>query len=82
MIETTAHDRLMSGISKWIADLENYPGWREWNRRKIGKTLHFGEPDFGSQETNLGDFVFSDEVDAQHAIVYGYLGLARISHSG
>lgn len=81
MTEPAAHDRLMKGISKWMSDLDNYPGWREWSRKKLGKTINFGEPNFGSSEPELGDFVFSDEIDQQHAVVYGYLGLASTVQS-
>ncbi|WP_158815717.1 hypothetical protein [Methylocapsa sp. S129] len=75
MPEPTLHDRLMKGITKWMTDLENYPGWREWNREKIGKTILFGEPEFGSPTAELGDFIFSNEVEGQHAVAYGYLSL-------
>ena len=81
MTETTAHDRLMQCISKWMADLNDYPGWREWGRRKIAKTIRFGEPDSGSPEPELEDFVFSDQVDAQHAVIYGYLSIMATVHS-
>lgn len=83
MTEKTAHDRLMDAISLWMGALDSYPGWREWNRRKIGKTIGFGEAEFGEPEPGpaLGDFVFSDEVEAQHAVILGYLGLASTVHS-
>jgi hypothetical protein len=64
---------MSNAVRAWMINLNDYPGWREWKRRKIVKALSSDDP-FPSTE-ELGDFIFSEEVEAEHAIVLQYLGL-------
>lgn len=71
-----ATKRLMTAIGQWIKELDSYPGWREWNRRKFGKILDYDDP-WPSREGEppLGDFQFDPEVEGQHATAMGFIRL-------
>jgi hypothetical protein len=58
-----------------MKDLDDYPGWREWRRKRIGHTLHFDDQFPADFEKFEDEFKFSDEVEKQHAVVIQYLGL-------
>lgn len=73
MIEAPAYNRMKAATDAWIARLNDYPGWREWNREKISRTLWFDD-EFKSVAPRE-DFIFSPEIDLQHAVVIQYLGL-------
>jgi hypothetical protein len=74
-MEDRAHvKQMLSAVSRWLEWLEEYPGWKEWNRRKLRLTLHqedWDERAKGAPEES----VFSVEVDKQHQVVFQYLGL-------
>ena len=73
----TARDRMGTAIRAWIAELENYPGWREWRRKRFGYTMYFDDPFPALVQEKLGDFKFSDEIEEQHAVAFGCLGLSE-----
>lgn len=56
-----------------MAKLNDYPGWRAWKRSQIGYTLYFDD-EFMRKE-RAGEFTFSAEVEAEHAVVTRYLEL-------
>jgi hypothetical protein len=75
-MEKAATQRLHDAIANWIRSLDEYPGWREWNRKKVGKVLDHDDPFFGLAPSEpLGDFTFSPEVERQHSIALGFLRL-------
>lgn len=63
-----------------MSNLENEPGWKEWRRKRIARTLYFDDP-FQLEDQLTGDFFFSDAIEKQHAVVIQYLGLAQKIHS-
>jgi len=73
----TARDRILMAIDAWTAELKSYPGWKEWQRERIRHTLYFDDPYPASAQERLNDFKFSDEVEKQHSITYGFLGLSE-----
>lgn len=66
---------MLSAIRLWMVDLEGYPGWKEWNRQKVRTTLF--NADFPSESVSEGadQFLFSEEVELQHGVVFQFLGL-------
>jgi hypothetical protein len=73
-------ERMMNAIQAWIKALEVYPGWREWNRKKIGYTLFHGEDRYSKPEFH-GDFIFPAEMEKKHAVVTRYLRLLETVES-
>jgi hypothetical protein len=71
----SARDRMLTAIRAWMIELERYPGWREWQRKRFGYTLYFDDPLPMPFQEGPGDFVFSREIEKQHAALLGYLGL-------
>ena len=65
---------MVKAIGTWLKDLEDYPGWRERRRKRLGHTLHFDDPLLKPSKP-LGDFTFSDKMEKQHAVVFQYLEL-------
>jgi hypothetical protein len=63
-------------IRQWIISLDNYPGWKEWNRQKVHHTLYFDE-ELGSRPKAQEEFKFSPEIEKQHAVVLQYLGVQQ-----
>ena len=74
MTETPADKRMKAATDAWISRLKDYPGWREWTRGKISRTLR--SDDEMQPVVPREDFAFSPEMDAQHAVVIQYLGLS------
>jgi len=66
-------DRMFWAIRNWMIALQEYPGWREWQRRRIGYTLRFDDDIIPSGP--VGDFQFDPETNAKHEVVVGYLAL-------
>lgn len=80
-MEDTARDRMLNAIRAWSNDLEDYPGWKEWRRRRFGHTLYFDDQFLTPVEKVEDDFQFSDEVEKQHDVVIQYLGLQEAVNS-
>ncbi|MCJ7851575.1 hypothetical protein [Pseudomonas monteilii] len=74
-IKDRAHvHQMLSAVGRWLELLEEYPGWKEWNRRKLTLTLY--QEDWDERVKNTPEeFVFSVEVDQQHEVVFQFLGL-------
>lgn len=73
--------RLRDAVIEWVKTLDNYPGWKEWKRKQLGKTLWYDDPyEFDARE-NLGDFEFDEILTAQHAVAYQYLCLLSTVNS-
>ena len=56
-----------------MIDLSHYPGWKEWKRKQVGHTLYFDDPLLSPSHDEM--FVFSEEVERQHAVVFQWIGL-------
>lgn len=70
----TYRARLLTAIGLWLSSLEKYPGWREWNLRKVERTIYM---DDGVPEDSPVQFEFSELIGLQHEVVYQYLGLQQ-----
>ena len=70
--------QMMEAICKWMNDLRDYPGWREWNRGKIWRIWSYDAMDSGQIPRHDSQFTFSDEVAEQHSVIMRYLELLRI----
>lgn len=68
---------MLSAISLWMVDLEEYPGWREWNHQKVKKTLFSGDLPEGDVREGPDQFLFSEELELQHGVVFQFLGLHK-----
>lgn len=66
-------NQMQDCIAKWMRLLENYPGWREWNRGKIFYTLNFDLENLDDQ--GQSEFTFSQEVEQQRQFIMKYLEL-------
>jgi len=68
---------MLDAAVQWIRWLEDYPGWKEWNRDRLSRTLYDDDllPDADGHEPHA--FVFSDAVERQHAVVFQYLCLQQ-----
>jgi len=71
----SAKFQMSLAIRRWMTQLETYPGWKEWQRDKISHTLHFDDALVTSDQDRPSEFLFSDDIEKQHLIVYGYLKL-------
>lgn len=65
----------------WLAQLQSYPGWKDWQRERFKNTLYFDDPVLPYNEKNLGDFEFSKDIDKQHKVIYEYIGLIQTLES-
>ena len=71
---------MSDAIRTWMIALENYPGWKEWRRQQMGYTLYYDDPFPPTREFG-NEFVFSEEIDKQHAVILQYLGLLQTVHA-
>ena len=68
--------QMRGALCQWLKDIAgNYPDWRDSNRKRIQRTLHFDSinPDLIGEEEP--DFIFPSEVEKQRAVALGYLKL-------
>jgi len=72
---------MSNAIREWNTKLNDYPGWKEWRRKRIGHTLYFDDQFPSAFEQIEGDFRFSDKLEKQHAIVIQYLELVQAVYS-
>lgn len=80
-MQKSKSSQLMDQIGKWIKLIDDYPGWREWQRKKIGTTLAYAEdedPDWGDVPN---EFKFSEEIERQHTALMAYLSLSTCLHA-
>lgn len=77
----TDRDRMSDAIRVWLGNLKNEPGWKEWRRKLVARTLYFDDPFPLEVQPVLEDFVFSDAIEKQHAVVTQYIGLQQTIYS-
>ena len=76
---THHRDRMQVSTRSFMLKLEEYPGWRDWNRGKFGRTLHFDD-EFWRDNKGPDEFRFDPETEKQHAVVMRYFVLLQTSH--
>ncbi len=67
---------LMDAIGVWIKALDSYPGFREWQRGKVGAVLALVEGIPFRDDTFPPEFKFTAEIERQHEAIMAYLSLA------
>jgi hypothetical protein len=77
----TQRNRMSNAIRVWMKNLEDVAGWKEWRRKRVHKTLQFADPFLTEPQTMESNFVFSDMIEKQHAVVIQYLGLQQTIES-
>lgn len=70
----TSRERMSRAIRNWMISLDSYPGWREWQRGRIGYTLLFDD-DFLPSSVHASEFHFNPQIESQHEVVVNYLTL-------
>lgn len=76
MTEHTHRDRMQIAIAKFVRSLDDYPGWREWNRGKFGDTLYFDD-EFWRDSDGPAEFRFDAEIEKRHAVIMRYFSLLQ-----
>ena len=71
-LEDTFRNRMSAAIRAWMAFvLEKYPGWREMNRKKIGRIF-----EMRTEESDVEvDFILPEDIEGQRLLVLGYAQL-------
>src|SRR5436305_10629366 len=63
-------ERMFGLITSWIRFIDNYPGWREWNAKKIGITVDYGRT---GTWNSLEAFEFEKPIDDIHTVILNYM---------
>jgi len=79
-MKETEVNRLWKAITAWTNRLQEYPGFREWNRKKLAAAIWFDDPFAKFEEDTYGEFKFSDDVENQHTLIMRYLHLLQVYH--
>lgn len=74
-MEDTSRIQMREAIVKWISRLENYPGWKEFSRAKLGHTLFFDEMDSEDIADSEEDFEFREDIEKERLLIIRYIGL-------
>lgn len=69
------HLELMDAIGIWTQALDGYPGFREWQRKKVGAALSLVEGVPLYNDKSPQEFQFTDEIGRQHEAIVSYLSL-------
>lgn len=77
---STAKEQISSAIRDWLHKLQEYPGWREWKGSQIGYTLNFDD-EFMPPEKHVEEFMFSPEMEMEHAVVTSYMELLSTANA-
>lgn len=76
-MDKSKQSELMDAISVWIKALDSYPGFRDWQRKKVGAALSLVEGFPIRNDAFPEEFRFTAEIDRQHEAIMAYLSLAR-----
>lgn len=76
-VPSSPRDRIHLAIGAWMRELDAYPGWREWRKGKFADTLHDELIPRTREETRPHEFIFSPEIEQQHALIMQYLGIEQ-----
>lgn len=80
-MKKSKQSELMNAISVWIKALDSYPGFREWQTKKVGAVLSLVEGIPLRDDDFPGEFKFTAEIDRQHEAILAYLSLAQSFHT-
>lgn len=80
-MDKSKQSELMDAISVWIKSLDSYPGFREWQRQKVGAVLSLVEGFPMKDDAFPKEFKFTAEIDRQHEAIMAYLSLAQSFHT-
>ena len=80
-MEDTSRHQMREAIVAWISHLENYPGWREFNRAKLHHTLFFDEMASSEMAESENDFEFTEDIEKERLLIIRYLGLKQTIES-
>lgn len=72
---------LSDAISVWIKALDSYPGFRQWQQKKVGAVLSLVEGIPLIDDEFPEEFKFTAEIDRQHEAIMAYLSLASSFHT-
>lgn len=67
-------EKIHRAIREWMVQLNSYPGWSEWNQKKIRFVMYY--EDAVSVELEP-EFQFSIDIEKQHSIIMSYLSLEK-----
>jgi hypothetical protein len=70
-------ERMDAAIREWVDRLDNYPGWKEWRKKRIGHTLYADESDLWPNSSSEKEFRFDKKVEGEHAVVILYMNLKQ-----
>ena len=75
-IERTGAERMDDISSKFMRSVSEIPGFKDWQRRNMDRTLNFDDLWFSSAtDTNPSMFEFNEDVEKQHKVLMNYLQL-------
>ena len=76
-MDKSKQSELIDAISVWIKALDSYPGFREWQRKKVGAVLSLVEGFPIRDDAFPEEFKFTAQIDRQHEAIMAYLSLAQ-----
>ena len=76
-MEKSKQSELVDAISIWIKALDRYPGFREWQTKKVGAVLSLVEGIPLGDDAFSEEFIFTAEIGRQHEAIMAYLSLAQ-----
>jgi hypothetical protein len=71
----TSRDIMLDALIDWAHQLENLPGWTEWQKTRLARTLWFDEPVFFEKNSTSKSFDLPDPINKQHDVIMQYLQL-------
>jgi hypothetical protein len=78
MSNLIAIEKKQTAIRGFLRDLDDYPGWREWQRKRLSFVLAAESQDIiYSDDETLEEFRFSTDIERQHNVIMLYLNLSR-----
>lgn len=80
-MDKSKQSELMDAISIWMKALDTYPGFREWQRKKVAAVLSLVEGFPLRDDAFPEEFKFTAEIDRQHEAIVAYLNLAQSFHT-
>lgn len=73
--------RLVDAIGAWIKKIDSYPGWKEWQRKKIAAVMSLAEGLPIQADDLPTQFEFNEDIEHEHEAIMAYLSLNVCLHS-
>jgi hypothetical protein len=70
-----AFDEAFEAIGKWITELTNFPGFKEWKSKQLGATLRYGEALVNDFDEHSKIFEFPPHIVKQHDAIAAFFAL-------